>query len=139
MSASVCEVLTAELTSALATNGELRAQMRELAKSPVDGQVVCDLLAAHLDGWVAAELRAEFSQLPAILAQQLVLAFALADAGGKVFVFQSERPESALAYARDRHVRFSLDVTAERVTLGVAHVAGRKAAWYQPAAIQLSA
>ncbi len=139
MSASVCEVLTAEVTSALATNGELRARMREMAKSPVDGQAVCDLLAAHLDSWLAEELRAEFSQLPTILAQQLVTAFALADAGGKAFVFRSERPESALSYARDRQVRFSLDVSAGRVTLGVAHVAGRKAAWYQPASIPLSA
>ena len=106
--------------------------MLELGTRPVDGAEVCELLASYLDEDAAADLRAEFAELPSITGAQIVMAFSLADAGGRAFAFDSVAPEGPLTFARQRQVRFILDVTAERVTLGVAHVAGRKAQWYQP-------
>lgn len=107
-------------------------KMKELAAGAVAGAEVCELLASYLDAETADDLRAEFRELPSVMGSQLVMAFALAEAGGKSFTFESVMPEGPLAFARHRQVRFVLDVTADSVTLGVAHVAGRKAQWYQP-------
>ena len=132
MSGPECRRITAEVTRVLSTESDLRLRMLALGTRPVDGAEVCELLASYLDAGTAADLRAEFSELPSITGAQIVMAFALAEASGKAFAFESVAPEGPLAFARHRQVRFLLDVTADRVTLGVAHVAGRKAQWYQP-------
>ncbi|RJQ11087.1 MAG: hypothetical protein C4558_03725 [Dehalococcoidia bacterium] len=103
-----------------------------MAQGPVDGVAVYELLASYLDEATANDLRAEFHELPSITGAEIVVAFTLADAAGKAFVFESVAPDGPLAFARKRQVRFVLDVTADEVRLGVAHVAGRKARWYQP-------
>ena len=132
MSVPECRRITAEVTRVLGTESDLRQKMLEFGTRPVDGAEVCELLASYLDAGTAAALRAEFSELPAIMGAQIVMAFALASAGDRAFAFESVAPDGPLAFARRRQVRFLLDVTADRVTLGVAHVAGRKAQWYQP-------
>ena len=132
MSFPQCRKITAEVTRVLATESDLRLTMRGLAAGPVDGAAVCELLASYLDEATAEDLRAEFRELPSIMGAQIVVAFNLADTAGKAFVFESVAPEGPLAFARRRQVRFMLDVTADEVRLGVAHVAGRKAQWYQP-------
>lgn len=132
MSIPQCRKITVEVTNVLANDPNLRVAMRRMAAGPVDGVAVCDLLAGSLDAETAEELRAEFLELPSITGAQIVMAFALADAADKAFVFESVAPEGPLAFARRRQVRFVLDVTADEVRLGVAHVAGRKASWYQP-------
>lgn len=103
-----------------------------MASGPVDGATVCEVLASYLDTETAEDLRTEFRELPSIMGAQIVAAFALAESAGKTFVFESVAPEGPLAFARKRQVRFILDVTDDTVSLGVAHVAGRKARWYQP-------
>ncbi len=132
MGAPECRKITAEVTRVLSTESDLRLRMLQLATRPVDGAEVCELLASYLDEGTAADLRDEFRELPSIMGAQIVMAFSLAEAGGKTFAFESVAPEGPLTFARRRQVRFMLDVTAECVTLGVAHVAGRKAQWYQP-------
>jgi hypothetical protein len=127
-----CRKITVEVTNALASEPDLRQSMRRMAAGPVDGAAVCELLARYLDEATAEDLRAEFRELPSVMGAQIVMAFALADAAGKAFVFESLAPEGPLAFARRRQVRFVLDMTADEVRLGVAHVAGRKAQWYQP-------
>ncbi len=132
MSAPECRKITAEVTRVLGTEADLQQVMRRMAGGPIDGAAVCEALASYLDAETAEELRAEFRELPSITGAQIVVAFNLAQAAGKAFAFESVAPEGPLAFARKRQVRFILDVSEDRVTLGVAHVAGRKAQWYQP-------
>lgn len=132
MSVPQCRKITAEVTRVLATESDLRLTMRKMAAGPIDGAVVYEVLASYLDPATAEDLRAEFHELPSIMGAQIVTAFTLAEAAGKTFVFESVVPDGPLAFARRRQVRFVLDVTADEVRLGVAHVAGRKAQWYQP-------
>lgn len=127
-----CRKITGEVTRVLAEESDLRLKMKGLAAGAIVGAEVCELLASYLDVETAEGLRAEFRELPSVMGSQLVMAFALAEAGGKSFTFESVMPEGPLAFARHRQVRFVLDVTEDSVTLGVAHVAGRKAQWYQP-------
>ncbi len=132
MSTPDCRKITAEVSRVLAMESDLRLAMTKMAEGPIDGAAVCELLASYLDEATAEDLRAEFRELPSVMGAQIVVAFTLAEAAGKTFVFESVAPEGALTFARRRQVRFVLDVTADEVRLGVAHVAGRKAQWYQP-------
>lgn len=132
MSAPECRKITAEVTRVLTTEPELRMAIRRMAQGPIEGAAVCELLTSYLDDATAADLRAEFRELPSITGEEIVVAFTLAEAVGKTFVFESVAPDGPLSFARNRQVRYILDITEHEVRLGVAHVAGRKAQWYQP-------
>lgn len=132
MSGPECRKITAEVTRVLATESDLRVAIRRMAAGPIKGAAVCELLASYLDEETAEGLRAEFRELPSLTGAEIVVAFTLAESVGKSFVFESVPPDGALSFARKRQVRYVLDVTADEVRLGVAHVAGHKAEWYQP-------
>lgn len=133
MSIPHCQRITAHV-SQIASESEFSQEMRALAARAYTSAEVTDLLCAHLPFEVARELRAEYAELPAIMADLIVNSWRLADESGKAWTFESVAPSEPIAFARKGKVRFSVDVDESGVTLGVAHVAGHKAAWYQPAA-----
>src|SRR5690606_29932390 len=92
---------------------------------------VTDLLCDFLPFEVATELRAEYLELPEVMASLIVDSWRMADEAGKAWSFASIPPAEPLAFARSRKVRFVVDVDEDGVTLSVAHIAGRKAEWYQ--------
>lgn len=134
MSTPVCSRITNHVTQ-ISDDSEFQRRMRDLAGRSYTSVEVADLLCDFLPFEVATELRAEYHELPSIMAEMIVGSWKMADEAGMPWSFQSQAPAEPIAFARKRRVRFTVDVDEAGVTLGVAHIAGRKAEWYQPAAV----
>ena len=78
MSVPQCHRITAHVSQISSENG-FADRMRELASRPYATQEVTDLLCDFLPFEVAAELRAEYAELPAIMAHVIVDSWRLAD------------------------------------------------------------
>ena len=119
----------------ISDDAEFKARMRSLAGRAYTSQEVTDLLCDFLPFEVARDLRAEYHALPEVMASLIVTSWRMADEAGKPWSFQSMPPAEPIAFARKGRVRFVVDADEDGVTLGVAHIAGRKAEWYQPATV----
>jgi len=132
LSIPACSRITNHVTQ-ISDDREFQRRMRALAGRSYSSAEVADLLCDFLPFEVAAELRTEYHELPSVMADLIVNSWKMADEAGMPWSFQSMPPAEPIAYARARRVRFTVDVDEDGVTLGVAHIAGRKAEWYQPA------
>jgi len=131
MSLPHCQRITADVSRVAATP-EFAREMRELASRSYSPSDVTELLCSFLPFDVARELRAEYAELPTVMAYMIVDSWMMADERGKPWTFTSLAPSEPIAFARKGKVRFEVDVDEDGVTLGVAHIHGRKAGWYQP-------
>ena len=138
MSVPACSRITNHVTQ-ISDDSEFKRRMRELAGRAYTSQEVTDLLCEFLPYEVATDLREEYHVLPSVMADMIVDSWKMADEAGMPWSFQSLPPAEPIAFARKRRVRFVVDVDEEGVTLGVAHIAGRKAEWYQPASVAATA
>lgn len=138
MSIPHCSRITNHVTQ-ISTDAEFQARMRELAGRAYTSAEVTDLLCDFLPYEVATELRAEYHELPSIMAEMIVGSWKMADEAAMPWTFQSMVPAEPIAFARKRRVQFLVDVDEEGVTLSVAHIAGRKAEWYQPVPVAATA
>jgi len=131
MSSPSCRLLTFETMNLMASD-ELGEKLRELTSRPYTHAEVAELLGAYHAPETAQDMQDEYQVMPTLLPYLLVEAWKLANEAGKTFEFASLPPDKPIEFARNRKVRFVVDVDEHGVSFGVAHVHGRKADWYQP-------
>ena len=131
MSATGCEPMTAALTSLL-TRPEVAAALRALCAQGASIEAQIDSILSAAEPGTAADVLAEFRELPRVTAGMILQAWQLADGAGKPFELVSRRPAAPLEFARERRVRITLDAESEVVRVALSHVPGRHASWYAP-------
>jgi len=131
MSSGHCRLLTSETMNLMASE-ELGQKLRELAGREYTHAEVAELLGAYHAPETAQEMQDEYQVMPTLLPYLLVESWRLANESGKTWEFTSLQPDRPIEFARNRKVRFVVDVDENGVSFGVAHVHGYKADWYQP-------
>ncbi len=131
MSSGHCRLLTSETMNLMASE-ELGEKLRELAGREYTHAEVAELLGAYHAPETAQEMQDEYQVMPTLLPYLLVESWRLANESGKTWEFTSLQPDRPIEFARNRKVRFVVDVDENGVSFGVAHVHGYKADWYQP-------
>ncbi|MCB9483483.1 MAG: hypothetical protein H6675_05690 [Dehalococcoidia bacterium] len=131
MSSSHCRILTAETMNLMASE-DLGEKLRELTGRQYTHAEVAELLGAYHAPETAETMQGEYEVMPTLLPYLLVESWRLANESGKTWEFTSLQPDRPIEFARNRKVRFVVDVDENGVSFGVAHVHGYKADWYQP-------
>ena len=131
MSSSHCRILTAETMNLMASE-DLGEKLRELTGRQYTYAEVAELLGAYHAPETAETMQGEYEVMPTLLPYLLVESWRLANESGKTWEFTSLQPDRPIEFARNRKVRFVVDVDENGVSFGVAHVHGYKADWYQP-------
>ena len=131
MSGVHCRLLTAETMNLMASE-DLGEKLRELTGRQYTHAEVAELLGAYHAPETAKEMQDEYEVMPTLLPYLLVESWRLANESGKTWEFTSLQPDRPIEFARNRKVRFVVDVDENGVSFGVAHVHGYKADWYQP-------
>ena len=131
MSSSHCRILTAETMNLMASE-DLGEKLRELTGRQYTHAEVAELLGAYHAPETAETMQGEYQVMPTLLPYLLVESWRLANESGKTWEFTSLQPDRPIEFARNRKVRFVVDVDENGVSFGVAHVHGYKADWYQP-------
>lgn len=131
MSGAHCRLLTAETMNLMASE-DLGEKLRELTGRQYTHAEVAELLGAYHAPETAETMQGEYEVMPTLLPYLLVESWRLANESGKTWEFTSLQPDRPIEFARNRKVRFVVDVDENGVSFGVAHVHGYKADWYQP-------
>ena len=131
MSSAHCRLLTAETMNLMASE-DLGEKLRELTGRQYTHAEVAELLGAYHAPETAETMQGEYEVMPTLLPYLLVESWRLANESGKTWEFTSLQPDRPIEFARNRKVRFVVDVDENGVSFGVAHVHGYKADWYQP-------
>ena len=131
MSGVHCRLLTAETMNLMASE-DLGEKLRELTGRQYTHAEVAELLGAYHAPETAETMQGEYQVMPTLLPYLLVESWRLANESGKTWEFTSLQPDRPIEFARNRKVRFVVDVDENGVSFGVAHVHGYKADWYQP-------
>ena len=131
MSGPHCRLLTAETMNLMASE-DLGEKLRELTGRQYTHAEVAELLGAYHAPETAETMQGEYEVMPTLLPYLLVESWRLANESGKTWEFTSLQPDRPIEFARNRKVRFVVDVDENGVSFGVAHVHGYKADWYQP-------
>ena len=131
MSGAHCRLLTAETMNLMASE-DLGEKLRELTGRQYTHAEVAELLGAYHAPETAETMQGEYQVMPTLLPYLLVESWRLANESGKTWEFTSLQPDRPIEFARNRKVRFVVDVDENGVSFGVAHVHGYKADWYQP-------
>ena len=131
MSSGHCRLLTTETMNLMASE-DLGEKLRELTGRQYTHAEVAELLGAYHAPETAKEMQDEYEVMPTLLPYLLVESWRLANESGKTWEFTSLQPDRPIEFARNRKVRFVVDVDENGVSFGVAHVHGYKADWYQP-------
>ena len=131
MSGVHCRLLTAETMNLMASE-DLGEKLRELTGRQYTHAEVAELLGAYHAPETAETMQGEYEVMPTLLPYLLVESWRLANESGKTWEFTSLQPDRPIEFARNRKVRFVVDVDENGVSFGVAHVHGYKADWYQP-------
>ncbi|MCA9857747.1 MAG: hypothetical protein KC458_10755 [Dehalococcoidia bacterium] len=111
---------------------DLGEKLRELTGRQYTHAEVAELLGAYHAPETAETMQGEYEVMPTLLPYLLVESWRLANESGKTWEFTSLQPDRPIEFARNRKVRFVVDVDENGVSFGVAHVHGYKADWYQP-------
>ena len=131
MSSGHCRLLTTETMNLMASE-DLGEKLRELTGRQYTHAEVAELLGAYHAPETAETMQGEYEVMPTLLPYLLVESWRLANESGKTWEFTSLQPDRPIEFARNRKVRFVVDVDENGVSFGVAHVHGYKADWYQP-------
>ena len=131
MSSGHCRLLTTETMNLMASE-DLGEKLRELTGRQYTHAEVAELLGAYHAPETAETMQGEYQVMPTLLPYLLVESWRLANESGKTWEFTSLQPDRPIEFARNRKVRFVVDVDENGVSFGVAHVHGYKADWYQP-------
>ena len=132
MSGAHCRLMTFETMNLMASD-EMSEKLKELTSRPYTHAEVAELLGAYHSPEVGEDMQEEYAVMPTLLPYLLVESWRLANEAGKTWEFTSLPVERPIEFARNRKVRFVVDVDENGVSFGVGHVHGYKADWYQPA------
>jgi hypothetical protein len=133
MSSTGCEPFTAAITAALEHEAIAQELLSLRAAGHSDVEVLRCLLA-HIAPDAKEDALRELGELPRTLASTIIQSWVLARESGRRFRLSSVRPDRPFTFARQYRVRLTTDYDEEIVTVGVSHVPGRHALWYQPGA-----
>ncbi|MCA9628307.1 MAG: hypothetical protein KC766_11600, partial [Myxococcales bacterium] len=123
MSSGHCRLLTTETMNLMASE-DLGEKLRELTGRQYTHAEVAELLGAYHAPETAETMQGEYEVMPTLLPYLLVESWRLANESGKTWAFTSPQPDRPIEFARNRKVRFVVDVDENGVSFGVAHVHG---------------